>query len=235
MLMKNYKVINEIKVFYFNSIGQLIDTASNENKILVAINSDKITYADNRLKNIINNNIGYTDGIGAVWALNQKGIKNIIKISGSDLWLDFIKKFHTTKSFYLVGSKPVVIEKVVKKLRSDFKSINICGYRDGFIKTIDEKNILIQDIKETKPDFIFIAMGSPKQEYLMEDIYRDYPKTMLGLGGSFDIYSGINKRAPKFILYLNLEFLYRYIFNNVKFKRILTDFKFFLMLIFRKL
>ena len=59
MLMKNYKVINGIKVFYFSSIGQLIDTASDENKILVAINSDKITYADNRLKNIINNNYQY--------------------------------------------------------------------------------------------------------------------------------------------------------------------------------
>jgi len=233
--MNNYKVINGIKVFYFSSIGQLIDTANNENKILVAINSDKITYADNSLKKIINNNIGYTDGIGAVWALNQKGVKNIIKISGSDLWLEFIKKYYKTKSFYLVGSKPMVIEKLVTKLKSNFKSINICGYRDGFFKNEVEKKILIADIKKKKPDFIFIAMGSPKQEYLMEEIYSSYPKTMLGLGGSFDIYAGVKKRAPKFILYLNLEFLYRYIFNRVSIKRILIDFKFFLMLVFRRL
>tara|TARA_B110000902_G_scaffold262288_1_gene338839 strand:+ start:483 stop:1109 length:627 start_codon:yes stop_codon:yes gene_type:complete len=206
-----------------------------EKKALIAINSDKITYADSRLRNIIDSHIGYTDGIGAVWALRQKGVQNVIKISGSELWLAFIKKYYSEKSVYLIGADSTTIQEVVEKLHREFVGINIVGYRDGYLKDSAEQTLLLQDISKVRPDIIFVAMGSPRQEYLMEDIYRIYPTLMLGLGGSFDIYAGRKRRAPELIIKMNLEFLYRYIFSGVKLKRIIVDFRFFVLLISRKL
>ena len=68
------------------------------------------------------------------------------------------------------------------------------------------------DIEEKKPDVVFVAMGSPKQEYLMEEMQKRNPDAIYqGLGGSFDVYTGAVKRAPKWWVDHNLEFAYRVI------------------------
>ena len=227
--------LNGIKTYSFSAMDELVEYGMDQKKLLVAINSDKITYAEPRLKTIIDRNIGYCDGNGAVWAINQKGLNDAIKIAGCDLWLEFVKKYYRSKSFYLIGAEKCVVQKVVDKLESEYPEINIVGYRDGFIRIHSEEETLINDIAEKKPDIIFVAMGSPKQEYLMDDISKKHNAVMLGLGGSFNVYSGNVKRAPKIFLDLKLEFLYRYIFNGVKWSRIMSDFKFFRMLLMRRL
>jgi len=234
-MKKNYTLLNRIRVYHFDSMKKLMEYGLSRKKALIAINSDKITYADSRLRDIIDRHIGYTDGIGAVWALRQKGVQNVIKMSGSELWLSVIKEYYREKSFYLIGAEANVIQEVVDKLHHDFVGISIAGYRNGYLKNPTDQALLLQDILKVRPDIIFVAMGSPKQEYLMDEIHQIYPALMLGLGGSFDIYAGRKRRAPKFVINMNLEFLYRYIFSGVKFDRIIIDFRFFMMLVFRKL
>ena len=90
---------------------------------------------------------------------------------GCELWLKIIERFHKEKTFYLVGGKPQVIEETVAKLKSQFEGINIVGYRDGYLKKDKDRENLINDIVEKKPDVVFIAMGSPKQELLMAVSY----------------------------------------------------------------
>ena len=70
---------------------------------------------------------------------------------------------------------------------------------------------MIDDIVEKKPDVVFVAMGSPKQELLMEEIQRQHRAIFQGLGGSFDVYTGHVQRAPKWWVEHNLEFAYRLI------------------------
>lgn len=223
-----------MQVYSFQSCEELVESIRTLKKLYIAVNSDKIVSSDNHLINLINNNIGYTDGIGAVWALQQKGLKSTVKISGSDLWLNVLTKLYESHSFYFIGGSQYVIEKVISKVKENFPGIKIAGWRNGFIHP-DEKRLLLDQIKLSKPDIIFVAMGSPRQELFMEEIFKVHETSMLGLGGSFDVYAGIKKRAPAFFLRLNLEFLYRYLFNNIKWNRIISDFKFFLLLIFRKL
>ena len=62
----------------FSSRNELIDFASKQKKILVAINAEKILHATDETRALINNNIGYSDGIGAVWALKKKGSSSIL-------------------------------------------------------------------------------------------------------------------------------------------------------------
>lgn len=123
------------------------------------------------------------------------------------------------KTFYLVGGKQQIINETVEKLRFEYEDIQIVGYRNGYIKTDEEKRQLIDDIVEKKPDVVFVAMGSPKQELLMEEIQRQHRAIFQGLGGSFDVYTGHVQRAPKWWVEHNLEFAYRLIKEPKRLKR----------------
>ena len=83
-------------------------------------------------------------------SLHKKGHKEAIKIPGCELWLDVIKKYYKEKSFYLVGGTQNVLEQTVKQLNADFPAITISNYRNGFIKTEEEKFTLLEDIKSKK-------------------------------------------------------------------------------------
>lgn len=208
-----------VGVYPFTSADELISYVAERPAILVAINAEKILHATDELKAIYNRNLGYSDGAGAVLALKKKGHQNACKIAGCELWLKIIERYSREKSFYLVGGKPEVIEETIQKLRADFPRINIVGYRDGYLKGNDDET-LIADIAEKKPDVVFVAMGSPKQELLMERMQRVHPEAIYqGLGGSFDVYTGRVERAPEWWIRHNLEFAYRLIKQPSRIKR----------------
>ena len=211
--------LNGVKTFAPQSRKDLIDYALIHKKILVAVNAEKILHATPQSRHVINRNLGYPDGIGAVWALKKKGLKNVLKIPGCELWLDIIGHSYIDKTFYLVGGKQRVIEETVKKLKKEFQGIKILNYRNGYVKTKQEKTHLIQDIQNLKPDVVFVAMGSPKQELLMEEIQKLHQATYQGLGGSFDVYTGYVDRAPQWWLKYNLEWSYRLIKQPSRIKR----------------
>lgn len=212
-------ILNGVEVMPFSSEEELFYYVDHNKGILVAINAEKILHANDQTRSIINRNLGYIDGAGAQIALHQKGYKDAVRIPGCELWLKLIEHFYKTKTFYLVGSKTEVIEETVSKLRKDFRDIQIIGYRDGYLTTNEIREALIEDIVEKKPDVVFVAMGSPKQELLMEEIQKRHNAIFQGLGGSFDVYTGRVERAPKWWCEHNLEFAYRLIKQPSRIKR----------------
>ncbi len=231
--MENNVYINAVKTFAFESREDLLDFIEEKKTILIAINTEKILKEDPKLKQIINQNIGYSDGVGAVMALHQKGLP-AVKIAGSELWLDIIKKFHNEKTFYLLGSAQDVIDQTVVKLEKEFPSINIVGYQNGFLKEGDKEK-LIEKLKNRKPNVVFIAQGTPRQEILMDELIKEHSALYMGLGGSFDVYTGFKKRAPKLFLILNLEWLYRLLKEPTRFGRQLVIIKFLYLYFMKRL
>lgn len=226
------QVINSKKIHAFKSKDEFLGYIKNQKKILIALNAEKLIKCDEELNTIINENIGYPDGVGAVLALKRKGIQSV-KIAGAEFWLDIVEDFSESKSFYLIGSSEEVIQKTVTKLTKEFENINIIGYRNGYLKSGDDK-VLINEFIEKRPDVIFVAMGSPKQEFLMRDFMQEYKGLYMGLGGSFDVYSGTKKRAPKIFINLGLEWLYRLLKEPTRFSRQIGLVKFFLKILFDK-
>ncbi len=212
--------IRGVKVYPFASSDQLIDYVDEHKGILVAVNADKVVWATEKTREIINNNIGYCDGGGAVLALHKRGAKQAVRIPGCDLWLDIIRRFHDKKTFYIIGAREDIHNEVIDKLKSEFGDIRIIGHRNGYVKTDEERSALIDDVVAKKPDVVFVAMGSPKQELLMGDMMKRHKAIYQGLGGSFDVYSGHQSRAPQWWGDHNLEFLYRLIIRP---KRIRHD------------
>ena len=229
--MRNKTIlITGIKVHPFPSEANLLEYVGEHKGILVAINAEKILHATQQVRDIINRNIGYCDGIGAVMAMRRHGVRNAIKIPGCELWLKLTAALYKQdKTFYLVGSKQEVIEKTVSRLQQDFPGIRIANYRNGYIRTEEEKAALIADIKAKKPDVVFIAMGSPKQELLMDEMFKAYPAIYQGLGGSFDVYTGNVKRAPDWWVKHNLEFAYRLLKQPSRIKRQIHLIKFLIL------
>lgn len=211
--------VRNVNVYPFRDMQQLMEYTADDKKLLLSLNAEIIMKAEGKIVDIINSNIGYADGYGAIKAMCNKGKKEIKRIPGCELWLELIKRYHSLKTFYLIGSTEDTICATVKKLEELYPDINIVGYRNGFIKHSSEKVALLDDVRNTKPDFIFVAMGFPMQELLMDELYKVHTATYLNLGGSFDVFTGKVSRAPKWIQNIGMEWFYRFITHSSRYKR----------------
>jgi UDP-N-acetyl-D-mannosaminouronate:lipid I N-acetyl-D-mannosaminouronosyltransferase len=209
--------INNRNIYPFKSKEELLDTLSRYSGLLIAIGAEKLLSENEKLVTIINENMAYCDGYGAVYALKRKGVK-AEKIPGAYLWLDLIRKEYVSKRFYLLGAKEETLNKTISKLHQDFPGIKIVGSHNGYFK--EDKKIM-EDIKMTGADIIFVALGSPKQEFFMSECFKSHRAIYMGLGGSFDLYTGNAKPVPKLWLkYVKWEGLYRTLMDFTNIKRV---------------
>jgi N-acetylglucosaminyldiphosphoundecaprenol N-acetyl-beta-D-mannosaminyltransferase len=111
---------------------------------------------------------------------------------------------------YFLGAKPSVINALAARLKSDFPRLRPAGFHQGYLKTQTEHEIVLNKIAKSSPDLIFVAMGSPKQEYwIAENSKRLNIPVSMGVGGSFDVLAGIKKDTPCWARGNGLEWLYR--------------------------
>lgn len=234
-MQDNRVELNGVKVYPFASFEELLAFVAERKGILVAINAEKILHATDETRAIINRNIGYCDGAGALYALRQKGHPEACKIPGCELWLRIVAACYRERTFYLVGGRQEVIDETVARLGREFPGIRIVGHRNGYLRTPQERAALVDDVAARRPDVVFVAMGSPKQELLMEEMQQRHPAIYQGLGGSFDVYTGHVERAPRWWIDHNLEFLYRLIKQPSRIRRQIHLLRYFYWLAFRKL
>ena len=232
--MNDYALVNGIKIYSFESSDDLINLIDYQKKILVAVNAEKIMNSDLEQKSMINQNLGYCDGIGAVIALRKMGLVSA-QIPGFHLWLEIISKFYNQKSFYFIGGKQEVIDLTVKKIYKMYPSIDIKNYRNGYFDKDKDEESLILDVVKKKPDIVFVAMGSPKQELLMTKLFDAHPALYQGLGGSFDVFINKVKSPGGIWMKLGLMWLIR-IFRQprMRIKRLPTLVKFIFLIIMTK-
>ena len=174
--------------------------------ILVAVNAEKIASADPTIVALAAAHVGYPDGIGAVLALRRLGMR-AHRIAGADMWLRVVERYAGQRSFYLVGGTEEVATAVAERLSAKYPGLQL-HFRNGFLGPGDPER-LQHDLRTYRPDFVFVAMGSPRQEMLIERLYRAQPATYVGLGGSFDVYAGKKSRAPLWLRRTGLEWAYR--------------------------
>ena len=111
---------------------------------------------------------------------------------------------------YFLGASEDTITKMVERVKSQYPEIEIAGFHHGYLNTAEIRENVLENIRQAKPDVIFVAMGSPKQEYWIARHRQAINASIcLGVGGSFDIASGGLKRAPKVFQATGTEFLYR--------------------------
>lgn len=159
------------------------------------------------------------DGIGIIKASKKLGHPIPHRITGYDIFKALLKWANVHhKKVYCLGSKPFVIQKLKKTVNENYPHLRLLCH-DGYFKNIQP---ITNQIKHWQPDIIFLGLGSPKQEELINK-YRPISNSLwIGVGGSFDALTGVVKRAPKFWINHHLEWLYRALKQPTRFKRLLA-------------
>ena len=227
-----------------------IGKAIEKNKILQVVTpySEFIVEAEYNVefrKALNNSEIRIPDGIGILWAgaylagkwnnliISLLGIINrdinlysvfTEKISGSDLIYDVLDVAHKQKSrVYLLGGEGVVPEKVQDYIQNTYPRINITGAYSKKISLNDKD--LFQQVLDSQSDIVLIALSYPKQEVFASQlkqyfIKNDHKGVIMCIGGTFDFLAGAQKRAPKWMRRIGLEWLYRLIQQPKRIRRI---------------
>lgn len=161
----------------------------------------------------------------------KRGYKNMERTTGPSL-MGEIFEISAKKGYrhYFYGSKEETLELLQQKLTNNYPGIQIAGmYSPPFrILTEEEDKVVVEKINETKPDFVWIGLGAPKQEKWMAAHLGKINGLMIGVGAGFDYYAENIKRAPEWMQKNNLEWLYRLLQDPKRlFKRyLITNTKF---------
>ena len=191
---------------------------------IVAINPEKIMKAtcDNNLKNLLNSaDIQIPDGIGVVLASKLKRNKINARVTGIDL-MDNICKIANERNYriFMLGAKPGIAEKAARILKQKYENINIVGIIDGYFKN---ESIVFEEVINSKPDILFVALGSPGQEYWITNNMNMLKVPInMGVGGSYDVICGNIQRAPQWMCKIGMEWLFRLIKEPWRLKRMLV-------------
>ncbi|BDR59245.1 WecB/TagA/CpsF family glycosyltransferase [Xylocopilactobacillus apicola] len=194
-----------------------------QNTFVVTANPEIVMYARSHpeFAKLISKSTYLTpDGIGIIYAGKQLKTPLNERITGYDTFLYLLQvaqEKHLKVLFY--GAKPEVIAALEQKIKTEYPNIQIAGAFDGYLS---DSTPVIECIKNTQPELVFVALGSPKQEEFIDQNLTLTTAIWLGIGGSFDAFTGKVKRAPKIIQKINLEWLYRLVTNPRRFKRYLA-------------
>ena len=150
------------------------------------------------------------DGAGVV--LGAKILKTPLKqkVAGIEFAQNLLAILEETgKRLFLLGSKPGIADLAAEKMLLKPPKLCVCGTLDGYFKDDSEA---VARINDARADVVFVCLGAPKQEYFMQKHASELNvRLMIGLGGTLDGIAGTVKRAPRWMIRLQLEWLYRLI------------------------
>ena len=184
--------------------------------VVFALNPLKVVIAeeDDNIKHILKSaDLLIPDGIGIIYAARREKKHIRERITGIDLMNDICAvSVEINASIFIYGAMQENLEQAVENLKKMYPGINISGYVTGYEKDVDHVNRLIN---ESGADILFVACGSPVQEIYIHNNRDELEnvKLFLGVGGSVDVISGNVKRAPAWVRSINMEWLYRTIFQ----------------------
>lgn len=234
-------LVGGVSVATFDDKGALIHEMFRQYEInnwalAIAINPEKVmqSQVNAQLKSIIDRcTIRYPDGIGVVKAMEKKLKHKILRLPGCEIWELLMQQAGKRNlPVFLVGGKNEVINQTMDKLKEDYQT-PIVGFSDGYFE--DEER-LIQQIKTSGAQIVTVAMGSPKQEqFIFKCRKQGVDAIFMGVGGTYDVYTGHVIRAPSIWRKLHLEWFYRLVCQPKRVFRQVNLLKFLGLYLFNKL
>jgi N-acetylglucosaminyldiphosphoundecaprenol N-acetyl-beta-D-mannosaminyltransferase len=188
---------------------------------------------DTNLKRIINHSLlTIPDGRPTVWVGWLRGLFHMRQVTGPTMMLR-ICDLSRTKGYkhFFYGGNDGVADQLKAALTERYPGLNVVGtYTPPFrALTADEEAALIRQVAETKPDFFWVGLSTPKQERFMDEYGPKLDtKVMLGVGAAFDMHTGRIQDAPYWMKFTGTQWLHRiyqdpkrlwkrYLVNNPKF------------------
>lgn len=199
--------------------------ASRKSMHVVTLNAEMVVAAqqDAELDRIVRHaHLIVADGAGVVWALRMNG-QHIDRLPGIELAMALLRRASIAgRKVALIGSRQEVVAQLAEELPQKLPGLTICAFANGFFG--EEEDRIIEEVAATEPDLVLVALGVPKQEYFIDKWAQAFPHAvMVGVGGSFDVWTGQVKRAPALMQRLHLEWLYRLLKEPWRWRRMGTS------------
>lgn len=231
---RNLVKIQRLNVDTF-TIDEAIKYANTISGQVITINPEMIENASQNpnFAEIINSaELVIPDGIGVEIGLKILGY-NVRRIAGIEFSHRMIEECaKNNQSVALVGAKPQIVEKAKENLEKEISGLYITYAHDGYFSNDEE---IINELKIRQPRLVLCALGSPKQEEFIIKAKQVLPNALfVGVGGSFDVWSGVVERAPEIYQKLGLEWLYRTVKEPKRFKRIFPTLPLFVLKVLRE-
>lgn len=209
-----------------------------EKTFWVAINPQKCFRAwhESNLLDLLNRaDVGICDGVGVSLAARILHGQSLKRCTGCDLFLKILP--HAAKKgwgVFMLGASAESNAAACDKLEQTYPNLRIVGRQDGYFS--DEAQV-VEHINSSGADLVFVAMGSPAQEYWISK-HRDRIDApfCMGVGGSFDVVSGRIRRAPAIFRKTGTEWLFQLVTEpHKRFKRQTVYVPFMLRVVSKKL
>lgn len=146
--------------------------------------------------------------------VGKKQFPEMDRVTGPDLMrkiFEMSEKRPLRHFFY--GNTSENLEKLIEVLKSEYPWLVIAGYEPSVFRDMsqEEETDLANRINEMKPDFVWVALGAPRQELFCNRMVGRISGLMVGVGGAFNVLAGIVPEAPQWMQNMSLEWLYRLI------------------------
>ena len=192
---------------------------------VVTLNAEMVIQAqqDAELDRIVRHaHLIVPDGAGAVWALRFDG-HEAARVPGIDLaHRTLASAARSGRSVSLIGGKPETMDELLQVLPEQHPGLKVLSSHHGYLPAEEEEEIVERLLTE-RPDLLLVAMGVPRQEYFIDRYQRFMDGTVvIGVGGSFDVWTGRVQRAPELFQRLHLEWFYRLMKEPWRFKRMMS-------------
>jgi N-acetylglucosaminyldiphosphoundecaprenol N-acetyl-beta-D-mannosaminyltransferase len=161
------------------------------------------------------------DGSGVVWALGRQG-RRVRRSPGIELARQLLE--HASRQGWrvaLVGASPQVMAALTARLAQDFPSLQLVMQMDGY-RPAEAWPELERQLLALQPDLVLVALGVPRQELWIQALPAARSGLWMGVGGSFDVWAGLKKRAPAWMGALHIEWLYRLLKEPYRWRRMLA-------------
>lgn len=204
---------------------------ANVHMIIKAWQSPDFATVVNNANMITPDGMPLTKSLKILYGLEQE------RVAGMDLMPDLITESEMEGlSIFFYGSSDEVLDRISRKINTEHPELIIAGtYSPPFrILSEEEERIVTEGINNSGANIVMVALGCPNQELWMARHKGKINAVMIGLGGAFPVYAGIQPRAPKWMQFYSLEWLYRLRQEPRRlFKRYLVTNTLFLVLLVR--
>jgi N-acetylglucosaminyldiphosphoundecaprenol N-acetyl-beta-D-mannosaminyltransferase len=182
----------------------------------VVVNVDKLVKAsrDPELRQIINDcALINVDGMPVVWASRLLGKPLKERVAGVDLFEALMRRAGDRGwRVFLLGAQEEVVSKVAATYQHKYPRLVLAGYRNGYWKGELEEAQVVEQIRDARPDLLFVAISSPKKEQFLGRYQAEMKIPFaMGVGGTFDVAIGHVRRAPVWMQKSGLEWFFRFL------------------------
>lgn len=192
-------------------IQQFVEAGGQHHVVTANLRFVTLARRDPSFARIVNDSsLVVADGMPLIWASKIAGTPLPARITGGNI-LDWSARLAVREgySIFLLGAAPGVADDAAQRLQELYPGLKIAGTQHGYFSA-EENDQIVRKIREARPQFLFVAMGCPKQEqWIARNLAALQVPVCVGVGGTLEIITGHLKRAPGWVQSMGMEWFYR--------------------------